>query len=97
MIAVLYNDTIDLVDSGAIETVKTIRRHCDEAKDSISDTTHKLYRSLHESDNATMGVLYVYLNLLQETQEMVSSLRKYLRAYAKMCDNNFSGRPRLTT
>ncbi len=97
MIAVLYNDTIDLVDSGAIETVKTIRRHCDEAKDSISDTTHKLYRSLHESDSATMGVLYVYLNLLQETQEMVSSLRKYLRAYAKMCDNTFSGRPVATS
>jgi len=40
-----------------------------------------------------MTVLYVYLNLLQETQEMVSGLRKYLRAFAKMLDNDYTGRP----
>lgn len=39
-----------------------------------------------------MTVLYVYINVLQETQEMVSSTRKYLRAYAKMIDNNYSSR-----
>ncbi len=34
-----------------------------------------------------MTVLYVYLNTLQETQEIVSSIRKYLRAYAHLTDN----------
>lgn len=36
-----------------------------------------------------MSVLYVYLNLLQESREMVSSLRKYLRAYAKLYTPDF--------
>ena len=31
-----------------------------------------------------MTVLYVYLNSLQETQEMVSNLRKFLRALIKL-------------
>lgn len=37
---------------------------------------------------------YLGNNTLQETQEMVSSLRKYLRAYTKMLDSNY--RTRLT-
>ncbi len=39
-----------------------------------------------------MTVLYVYLNMLQETQEIVSALRKFLRSFAKMCDKDYSGR-----
>lgn len=39
-----------------------------------------------------MTVVYVYLNLLQETQEMVSCIRKYLRAYAKLLDTNYNSR-----
>jgi len=42
-----------------------------------------------------MAVLYVYLNMLQETQEMVSGIRKYLRSFAKMRDNDYSGRQSL--
>ena len=41
-----------------------------------------------------MTVLYVYINILQESREMVSTLRKYLRAYAKLRDSEFSGRAR---
>lgn len=40
-----------------------------------------------------MTVLYVYLNTLQETQEMVSAMRKFLRAFAKMRNTDYSGRP----
>ena len=52
---------------------------------------HQLHDRLHEGDPSAMTVLYVYLNLLQETREMVSNLRKYLRAYAKLHDTEFSG------
>ncbi len=47
---------------------------------------------LHDGDTATITVLYVYLNLLQETREMVSTIRKYLRAYAKLRNTDFSDR-----
>lgn len=91
-VTILFNDTISMVESSAIDGVNLLRRHCDEIKDMISDTYHSLYDHLREGDTSTMTVLYVYLNVLQETQEMVSGLRKYLRAYAKMISNDYSSR-----
>lgn len=94
-VSVLFNDMLAMIDSGQIDTVRLLRRHCDEIKDVVSDTYHRLYNQLREDDPAATTVLYVYLNMLQETQEMVSSIRKYLRAYAKLRDPEFSGRPSL--
>lgn len=94
-LTVLINDTLAMSETGSISAVTMLRRHCDETKDAISDTYHKLYDSLHGGDPQAMTVLYVYLNILQETQEMVSSLRKYLRAYAKLRDNSYSGRKKI--
>ncbi len=94
-VSVLFNDMLAMIDSGQIDTVRLLRRHCDEIKDVVSDTYHRLHDQLREGDPAATTVLYVYLNMLQETQEMVSSIRKYLRAYAKLRDPEFSGRPSL--
>ncbi len=81
-VSVLFNDMLAMIDSGQIDTVRLLRRHCDEIKDVVSDTYHRLHDQLREGDPAATTVLYVYLNMLQETREMVSSIRKYLRAYA---------------
>ena len=91
-IEILFNDTIEMLAENAPMTVITLRRHCDDIKDEISETYHRLYTQLREGNPASMTVVYVYLNLLQESQEMVSSIRKYLRAYAKLLDSNFSSR-----
>lgn len=91
-IELLFDDTLQMMSGNATETVTALRRQCDEIKDSVSDTYHRLYTQLREGNPASMTVMYVYLNLLQETQEMVSGLRKYLRAYAKLLDSNFSSR-----
>jgi len=88
----LFNDVFDMMDSAAPEAVTMIRRQCDEIKDSVSETYHRLFTHLREGDAASMTVVYVYLNMLQETQEMVSGIRKYLRAYAKLLDSGFSSR-----
>lgn len=88
----LFDDTIALNDRSVTEAAPSLRRHCDEVKIEISGITHRLYDTIRGGDPETMTVLYVYLNLLQETQEMVSSLRKYMRAYAKMHDNSFTDR-----
>lgn len=77
---------------GYMESIQTLRRRCDSIKDSLSDTYHRLFHQLREADPSSMTVLYVYINMLQETQEMVSGLRKYLRAYAKLHDSGFSSR-----
>ncbi len=91
-IETLFNNVFDMMDSSAPEAVTMIRRQCDEIKDSVSETYHRLFTHLREGDAASMTVVYVYLNMLQETQEMVSGIRKYLRAYAKLLDSGFSSR-----
>ncbi len=88
----LYDNILRMISDNITEAVTPLRRQCDEIKDDLSDTYHKLYTQLREGNPASMTVLYVYLNMLQETQEMVSGLRKYLRAYAKLLDSNFSSR-----
>lgn len=95
-ISTLFNDTIALMQSGDIEAISVLRRHCDEIKDLISDTYHRAHDQLRDGDTSVVTVLYVYVNVLQETQEMVSSIRKYLRAFAKLRDSEFRSRPALS-
>ena len=92
-ISILFNDTLELMKSGDTDTISTLRRHCDEIKDTVSDTYHRVHDQLRDGDTSAMAVLYVYVNMLQETQEMVSSIRKYLRAFAKLRDSEFRTRP----
>jgi hypothetical protein len=91
-VSILLNDVTAMMDSRSIDAIPMLRRHCDGIKDKLSETYHGLYSQLREGDLSSMTVLYVYLNVLQETQEMVSGIRKYLRAYAKLLDSNFSSR-----
>lgn len=90
-IEILFNDVLQMMNSASIETIPYLRRSCDEIKNSVSDSYHRLNGQLHEIDPGKMTVLYVYLNLLQESREMVSVIRKYLRAFAKLHDSNFDG------
>lgn len=89
----LFDDTLVLMKSGDMDAISVLRRNCDEIKDVISDTYHRAHDQLRDGDTATMAVLYVYVNMLQETQEMVSSIRKYLRAFAKLRDSEYRSRP----
>lgn len=91
-IVALFNDIFEVMGTRVTDAVPTLRRNCDEIKDMLSETYHRLFTQLREGDPASMTVVYVYLNMLQETQEMVSGLRKYLRAYAKLQDSDFSSR-----
>lgn len=94
-VSVLFNDTLAVMNNENNDEIAVLRRLCDETKDQISDAYHRVQDHLREGDTASMTVLYVYVNIMQETQEMVSSIRKYLRAYAKLCDSEFRSRPAL--
>ncbi|WP_294599341.1 inorganic phosphate transporter [uncultured Rikenella sp.] len=89
----LFDDTLALLGSSDIERIPALRRRCDDLASRISGMYHLLHDRLQEGDPAAMTVLYVYLNMLQESREMLSNLRKYLRAYAKLHDTEFSGHP----
>lgn len=88
----LFEGTCGMIAGESLESVDLLRMRCDRIKDMISESYHRLYSNLHEGDPEAMSVLYVYMNVLQETQEMVSSMRKYLRAFAKLKDSAYSGR-----
>jgi len=90
----LFSDIFDMMDTATPEAVPMLRRRCDGIKDTVSEAYHRLFTQLREGDPSAMTVVYVYLNMLQETQEMVSGIRKYLRAYAKLLDSDFSSRRR---
>lgn len=91
-ISTLFVDTLELTRSGDTDAVNALRRRCDEIKDTISDTYHRAQNQLRDGDTSAMAVLYVYVNMLQETQEMVSAIRKYLRAFAKLRNSEFRSR-----
>ena len=89
---VLFNDILEMMNSGSLETIRDLRKKCEEIKDRVSAKYHRLYERMRDDDASQIAVLYVYFNTLQETRELLSTLRKYLRAYAKLRDTNFSGR-----
>ena len=91
-ISTLFNDSVAMMDGASTDAIPMLRKRCDEIKNLVSDIYHRIYQQLCEGDPASMTVLYVYMNVLQETQEMVSGMRKYLRAYAKLRNTEFRSR-----
>ena len=83
-VEILFNEVIDMMAVGSTDPVAELRRRCDGVKDQISEAYHRLHQPLREGDTRSMTVIYVYLNLLQETREVASTLRKFIRAYAKL-------------
>ena len=91
-VEILFNDIMDMMQAEAFDTVPVLRHKCEMIKDDVSDRYHRLYEELRSGNRSDLTVLYVYFNTLQETREMLSTLRKYLRAYAKLRDTEFTGR-----
>ncbi len=91
-VEIMYNDVLSVMRGGATDAIVDLRRRCDGLKNDLSDMYHRRHSSLHETDPSLLSVMYVYINLLQETREMVSGVRKYLRAYGKLQDSCFTAR-----
>lgn len=91
-IGTLLNDTARLLQNGDPETTGMLRRHCDKLKADLSETYHHVHDQLRDGDLADVSVLYVYVHMLQETRELVSAIRKYLRAFAKLRDSDIRTR-----
>ncbi len=78
------NMSMPLIENGDADQIIKMRRRCDDLKDNISAKCKKVYSHLRSDTPSNLSVLYVYLNLLQESQELISSLRKLLRASLKL-------------
>lgn len=80
MIMDVMKDTIALDGVNDVREIAALRTRCDAIKDALSAECRSVYDYLRSAAPDRMTVTYVYLNLLQESREMVSSLRKLLSA-----------------
>ena len=83
-VADVLGQTLDFIDSADMKETVRLRRLCDTLKDRLSMECRIVHAELRENDAANMTVLYAYLNMMQEMQELLSSLRKLLRADYKL-------------
>lgn len=83
-IKVVIDDSEAAIDNNHPEVIDELRRRCNEIKDELSYHIRNVYELLQKGDTNNMAVTYVYLNMLQESQEFVTSLRKMLRASGKL-------------
>ena len=84
----LLKRTHDVIDGAHYEEVDEIRAECDRLKEALS-RTRKLQMNRMQDEKSNLTVSYVYLNILQETQELVSSLRHLLRAARRFQTNEY--------
>ena len=71
-------------DPADAEAIDRLRSRCSFIKDRLSYMARSVYALLQSGDAGNMSVYYVCLNVLQETQEFITSLRKLLRASGKL-------------
>ncbi len=79
MLIYLLTRTKAIIANGNYTEVKDIRNECNKLKEAMSQT-RKLQMNRMQDEHDNLAISYVYLNMLQESQELVSSLRHLLRA-----------------
>ena len=80
----VLHDADVAIDRKLPESIDMLRERCGFIKDRLSYLTRDVYDLLQKDDTANLTVTYVFLNVIQETQEFVTSLRKMLRAIGKL-------------
>ena len=85
-ILAVLDEASAMMDENSVSAAARLRSRCDGIKDMLSEEAHLLYDHIRNGENDRLTVTYVYLNLLRETEELISSLRKLLRASVKLQD-----------
>ena len=80
----IFKESVAAVDENNPETIDSLRRRCQMVKQELTTHSREVYDLLQNGSTSDMTVAYVYLNILQESQELVTSLRKMLRAVGKL-------------
>lgn len=83
-VCAIFSEAVATLDENNPEKIDELRKRCESVKQKLSRNSKAVYDLLQNGDTSDMTVAYVYLNLLQESQELVTSLRKMLRAAGKL-------------
>ena len=76
----LMERTRTAIENNNYEEADDILAKGDALKNSISSLRKQMMNRMQEADNASLKASMVYLNILQESQELVSIWRHLLRA-----------------
>ena len=83
----LMQQTDELISQGNYETYRDVLDEADQCKDELSALRKKHINRMQESqDPARFQISLVYLNLLQESQQLLSNMRHQLRAAKKFME-----------
>jgi phosphate/sulfate permease len=82
-IIALFEKGTTIWEQQKYEETIALRSDCEEVKNDLSAKCKALFAHIQE-DDANLTVAYLYLNILQESQEMVSAYRRLLRAGRKL-------------
>ncbi len=84
-VMLLFEQALTILRNGRYEETIELRADCEKMKDLISRKRKNLVEEIQNEERSEyISVLYVYLNLLQESQESISLLRHMLRADRKL-------------
>ena len=76
------------IETSSYSNYREILTEADKCKDELSVLRKKhIDRMLKMKDNTLMQISLVYLNVLQESQEFLSVMRRQLRAAKKFMEN----------
>jgi phosphate/sulfate permease len=75
----LLRRTVKILQTDSYNEVDDVRREAEELKDCLEKAREEQMKRM-QSSKENIAVAYLYLNLLQETRELTSSLRHLLRA-----------------
>ena len=75
----LIDKTRTLLVNRRFRDADALRAECDRVKEQFSLTRKRLIDRMQD-ESESLGANYVYLNILQESQELISTLRHLLRA-----------------
>lgn len=75
----LIDKTRTLLERRRFRDADALRAECDRVKEQMSLTRKQLIDRMQD-ESESLGANYVYLNLLQESQELISALRHLLRS-----------------
>ena len=83
----LMKATCEQIETGRYDNYRQILADADTCKDNLSVLRKKhIDRMQQSSDNSLMQVNLLYLNVLQESQQLLSNMRHQLRAAKKFME-----------
>ncbi len=80
----VFRDAAAAIEESNPVVIDTLRERCNEIKHSLTHLAQENYQLIHGGNQDDLAVAYVYLNILTEGQELVTALRKMLRASGKL-------------